>query len=329
MKKVMEKNSIFYHVLKGKFSKFSAKTKSSRKLSLPKQIGVYRLLEIVKHHRYLRFQLGIYQDNRGNKFFAKQFSKINPGPDYYWLSNEINVYSELNSLYAKYGEKITNKFPRIKIPKLVKVFEDDKRLIMLLELVGGTPLHKFGPDKAINIYDELFEYFKFIGSMFDKKKLGQRTNKYFLLTYPILALKSFIKYPYARGLVVRSTIVFFSAVPTLLRHQKLSFVHRDLNQLNILLDKETIWLIDFEYAVLTNPLIEVIHVVMRSWHREDFRDKFINSWVEENLTKNFEALQTYKSLALYSAMLDLAVGDKVQSRNAYSFISSTINLETS
>lgn len=284
---------------------------------LPKKIDDYILIDtIYRPPGDDQYQFGIYQNSRGKKGIVKQWDGKRKDGDYFWLVNEIKIYQGLDQVYKKYGKQISKKFPKTTVPKLLKVIKEKNRLVLFMEMLEGKTLDSINSmPKRMAAFQDVIRYFQYIGKLLGRSKL----DKYFLSrkighTIAILAymfLRVSVLYPRKFFYYIWGTLVFISCLPAMIKHNKFTFVHRDLTYMNVLVLKDgRFGAIDFELAVYTHPLYEITQIVTGSWRRKNFWQEFYKLEIMKEILSDKLSCQVYKGLTIFTAIHRMATSPK-------------------
>ncbi len=272
---------------------------------LPTRIGDFTFVKMLKTRDAIEaFSVGMYQNSVGNQAVAKQWVG-NPylwNESYYWLSNEIQAYKFLHTLYKEKGALIQKHFPNIRIPKVLQIIEEKGRLLLLMEMIPGKPFDQFSVNEYIEEFEKVISYFRFINriAIFKDTGIHSRGRWYFLAVFPLIFLRAIAKHPKYAWDIIRGSLKFLSLVFSI--PLKKEFVHRDLNDSNLIKDGDTIGIIDFELSIRSHPLFDLVSIAFVSWHVPGFVDAFYKSPIVQEVCASDEDLKAYQALTLYSAI---------------------------
>ncbi len=281
----------FIGYVKDSFTKYET-------LGFPSEIGDYlfhsRMKKVGPRKSY---PLAIYKNKEGKKAIAKMKDSKTKGYHYYSLLNEITMYEILNGAIKRIGNKMPKEFSNIYIPEFLHKYEDEKRIISLIEFVEGDIAENISPSEKIPIYFNMVDFLQFIGEHLtenEKERISKRTPIKYLFLYPLLVVKAIFTYPKSAPYVVRGIPVFMTALPAIFSDSKKTLVHRDLHFMNILISKERISLIDLQQCVYTEPLHELITTLRywwKGWKDEQFRKLLLGEILKRySGRKNFRKL---------------------------------------
>ena len=314
-------------LLKILWHRFFLKHKKINSLALLEKIGDYSLVNKIIRPESKVYQVGIYQNSQGEKFICKQVNKSIPSLHYYWLHNEIRVYQLVGALYQDPKSKLKTVFPNIILPQLIHVYEDKQRLLIITKMFDGQFLQTYDPKFIAQTYNEIFAYFSYINTVINKKKLIHRGAISMCIMLPVFVVLAMIRQPRQKQLVWRGLRVFLQSVPALLSNNQASFTHRDLSQSNILVNGEKICIIDFEHAVLANPTLDIVHILLRCWDSEKFREEFFNLENIKTIYQDKKSFQSYRGVAAYSTIFDLANRRSSNPQQTGNFLQYIVNIK--
>ncbi|MFZ1735599.1 MAG: phosphotransferase [Candidatus Moraniibacteriota bacterium] len=278
--------------------------------SLPERIQGYQLVEeILKEKRCRTYNYGLYQDNLGRKAFAKRWVDTTQRLGSYWLANEIYVYKVLRNINRLYPE-IVKKFPKVHIPKFICAVENDHELILLIEYIEANPLSESSEEKKIGAYTQILEYIAFISQFIGDKestRLLHRTVWHSIVLLPIIFVRAVIRHPSNFFFIINAALSYVMRIPFLILNRKAAFSHRDLDNWNVLVRGDDIWIIDFQLAVYSHPLLDAANISLNLWSDSALGKTFLQTdymkslLVLRNSREAFLALSAH--LAIYNASL--------------------------
>lgn len=298
--------------------------------SFPKKIGDYRFVKTIMNERTDRpFQFAQYVSKVGNEAIAKRWTGRKKNFDYYSLVNEMKIYKELDTLYKTHGREIVKKYPDIKIPRIIDVQKDKGMAMLVIEMIQYGPINSIDVREKIKIYQRAIEYLRFIGGLISKNKtstIAKRSLASTILISPFISIKAIIQSPKTLGDVLKGLIILLSTTPLLLKENKVSLLHKSLEDFNILSDGKKISLVDFQLSVLEHPVYELAQIVLFSWHDKSFVNEFYFSKIMQRIFSKKTSFSVYKALCIYSGIMELAFGSKAEFNRNYSFLKHGISL---
>ena len=282
----------------------------STAIEFPEQINGFALASVGKRSTSDKYLTADYVDADGKHAIAKQWTGRHKNLGYYWLQNEIRFYKFLDQVYRESTPELLQRFPDIRVPKLIATIEEENRLVLLVEYIQSQSIQALPDAEQVKIYEKLFSYLDLLDQRFIQQSeiaLPVRPMAFLILRFPLVALLATIRHPKIFFEVLRSATIFTASIPTLLTQRTLRIVHRDLNPKNILIRDGKIYLIDFELSVRSHPLIEIAHIMMNAWKSPSIWELLWQSHWLQTLQRDKQGMRMYKSLSLYLALLDLSL----------------------
>lgn len=129
------------------------------------------------------------------------------------------------------------------------------------------------------------DYLQLATTRLSKSEIGQLTKLsgvQLLLRLPIVLIKACCAFPYMSLTFLQAAILLISSVPTLRTAAATTITHRDLSADNFLICNQTIFIIDFGYAVVTFPEYELICAAILHWDNPVVRDHCLTRVYEES-----------------------------------------------
>jgi thiamine kinase-like enzyme len=134
-------------------------------------------------------------------------------------------------------------------------------------------------------------------------KISNRTASYYLVSFTYLFVKALINYPHNIFLYTKSLIKFLVYSKDLFT-RKLVFNHRDLNLGNFILNKDGVYIIDFQLAAVTVPEFEYASIVRSIIRDEKLTTSFIGH-LKKDCIKSDSSLNSFKACLVYYGMMGL------------------------
>lgn len=240
------------------------------KAILPKTINDYSLLTVIKSKFANDLANGIYKNNKNEYVFVKYWSGKFKNYNYNTLKNEAQVLSVITNILQG---NLPEKFKNIRIPKLLRVVEDEKSLLLMTEYVKGSNISNLSQKKQFEIYEHISEYLNFLSTKINTKQkmlISVRYGYHYIILYFFLVVKAILMRPDSWRLLLRGVPVVFFNIGNILSLDSQTLVHRDLSMDNIMYSKKTYFLIDFQLSVMTHKLQEYITTLAFTWNKKDF-----------------------------------------------------------
>jgi peptidoglycan/xylan/chitin deacetylase (PgdA/CDA1 family) len=303
-------------------------------IELPKSIDNYRMIDTIDRPKGdNQYQFGIYENDQGRRGILKMWDGKKKDGDWFWLSNEIKTYEGLSELFKANKSMISEKFGDVKLPKLIKRLETKNTLGLFMEQIDGKTLDHLPDIKdVIKAFDKAINYFRYLGELIAWNKseamFVKRTNAHTVAIFIYMLMRSIFMYPKKSIIILYSLLVFMKNLSYLMISNDLAFVHRDLTYKNILkLPGEKIGIIDFELAVLTNPLYEITQIAVGSWRHHEFREEFYRLDIMKEIMDDKNKFYSYKALTIFTAIHRLATSPRRQFDLHYAYLMHGLGLK--
>jgi thiamine kinase-like enzyme len=192
-------------------------------------------------------------------------------------------------------------------------------------MIEGVTLDKESSvENRAKYFEEVIEYFRHLGELIMRfgqdKKFVRRQNIHTVLIYFYMLVRSAWMYPRIIPRLAHGLALFLSDLPYLAADRSLAFVHRDLTYMNVLkLSDGRIGVIDFELAVVTNPLYEVTQAVTGSWHLENFCREFYRRRLVKEILADKNKRHCYRALTIFTGVHRLATSPAKEFASHYSY----------
>ena len=304
------------------------------RLSLPKIIDNYNLIDTIYRPKGdNQYQFGIYENEKKEKAILKMWDGDKKDGDWFWLDNEIKTYEGLDELFKLNKKLINEKFPRIKLPDFIKRVETDNGLGLFMEMIEGSALNKEKTMKEVVLkFEQAIKYFQYLGVLIARSRLEdkfvKRNNLHTFLIFMYMILRASFLYPKLIPRFTLALLLFLFNFSSLLKTRDMAFVHRDLTYTNVYsLNDSRIGVIDFELAVLTNPIYEITQSVTSSWHLEGFWQEFYKLDIMQSILKDAHKFRVYKALTIFTGIHRLATSPKKEFSSHYSYLEHGLELE--
>lgn len=286
LSEIMNQYSIYKTIIPALKYYLSGKGKLKTDVKLPEKLGKYTLMEkISKDTTISNAACGIYRDNNGKEVFIKYCVCNEGGYQSITFKNEIMNYKTLNELTKKIKD-IPKPIQNVRFPLLLDYKIEDNYSYLVLEYVKGKALNKLQLSKKFSTLKKVNDYLEFISRNSNPEHhLSKRSNLTLLLIYPFLYLKAVLSHTSAFQELTKGFLRVVGDLSGLLMRQDLSIVHRDLHGENILITKDnTIYIIDPQFSVMADPLLEDAYTLRLYWHDREMR---------KSLLKNFNAKEVF------------------------------------
>jgi glycosyltransferase involved in cell wall biosynthesis len=306
------------------------RTKTKIDTVFPQELNGYsfqrRILTERKGRPYL---FGLYQTADGKEAIAKVIvGKSRTSFDYYSLRNEINVYTHITACLENNGI-FQEQHPDIRIPRLLYSIEDKNKLVLLIERMPGNSIQDIPPQQKAAIYERLIRYLHEMGAHVPKEaaqSMALYPQRYLLFITLFSLFRAALKYFQNFSLIARSAFAYLSLVHCCIGDRANTFVHRSLEDHNILITDNTLALIDFQLAGFGNPFLEIANFLVFSWDNQETCQYFLQSDLMKSYLTDKNSFGRFKSIALYTALYQWVYGPESEQGRNKSFLQFVIDM---
>lgn len=258
----------------------------------------YRLVkDLTPDYASIKNRIGIYQDKTGRKMVIKKKSAYLPDLEQVFLANEASILNILKDL-----KKINL------APKFIDFEVKNGQAILTTELIDGKTSDQLPQKFRLMMVKETLESLKQLADNLPEKSVPQmpktRNWLYGAVFLPKL-IKLIIKSPDNFTSYLRIGGLFYlNLAAGSWKKYKLGLVHRDLYPDNILYSpKDGLRLLDWESAVLSDPLYDLAQVAMI--YTREFGTPEMVKILHQHLNDNTER-KRFIALSIYNSVQILA-----------------------
>lgn len=252
------------------------------------------------------FVYALYENSSGKKAFFKKWMGNKYNHSLSESINEVLVYT----LLRKYAcdSQLRSEFPDISIPEIYMAGTHNSSPCILLEFISGNTIQSQPHMQKISIYEQLYRYLDTFGSLLtreDMRALSKRNTTLWILLTPLIASIAVCKYPLHLRTIMRSCAHILVHYPRM-HGARESFIHRDLNDSNIIVDNGRIHVVDFQLGCLSHKTFEYVSSCYNAWLHPSFAKELITS-VKRNCMHSPHDSQLFESSALFLGLYDMAL----------------------
>ena len=264
-------------------------------INLIKRNG-YRAITTIDKDEFERYH-GIISDIQGNKFFVKAVSGES-SYRYKSLFAECEVSSYLSSLTE--SDLLLYNGYRLKIPKVEKIIKEGEILILISDYIKGRRLldesSQFQAEMLITVLELVTKLSGHTRRFQIQPYLKDYSRNTLLVYLPLRLMKAVFLSPFAAFKIIMT-------VPKVLPLFQLQIydnglVHADINASNILINKKTVYLTDWEEAGWGISAYNIISPLCVHWQDRIIRNRLLRSLHDEGLKKAIIPLLSYRTLTL-------------------------------
>lgn len=222
------------------------------------------------------YYFGLYK-SKSNNYFVKFWSAKRVNIRFKWLQNEAKFYE----IYWRTFTQASLSDNNVVIPQYYGSNFETRPPYLIIEKITGTPISKLSIAKQLVMINDTLNFlssvFKKI-SIFDIRRIPNRSPLYWSMLSPIVTLGALLKHPREAHRIIRIALNMVKySLPALKRRER-SLVHRDINEWNILSTQagKTI-LIDFQLICLADPLVEVAIIILKYYSQPGSLKKILKT----------------------------------------------------
>lgn len=274
---------------------------------VPINILSYRLVKMLNPSTAHRsFVYALYRDPRGRKAFAKIWINSKKNFDYYSLINEKNWYEAFSHM----GNKAL-KQQGVSVPNYLGWKEGPNFAALLIQLIKGYTAEKISPVKQ---YAKILQVRRFLQSVtpsaLNLKGPGNHINirhhHLAILAFPLFLFKT-RKYPFVLKNFTKICLKYLKSLKLLFISFPTVIAHKSIEPKNIIIADRKTYLIDFQLAVFSNPIIDVVETLFFCWSNKKLRQLAIEHDAESTMrSKTYKDL--FQFLTLYTGIHQLSEG---------------------
>jgi thiamine kinase-like enzyme len=105
-----------------------------------------------------------------------------------------------------------------------------------------------------------------------------------------------------------------------------TLVHRDLKE-TILKSGENYYIIDWQTAAISNPMLEIAQLYLTYWDNSKLRFNVFKLDIAQEIFESEESINCFKLLCLYTALIEIGFVKIKKSSDEKSFLQAVIGLD--
>jgi len=197
--------------------------------------------------------------------------------------------------------------PQVRTPQLIDRMSFQKELVVLYEWIKVSSNTGTVSQKQLGRwYNAVLDYLHAATQVMTSdewSKVVKRSGWQLGLIYPVWWIFAFCRRSDLRRQLLYSLPAWMGSVLFLLRMPASHLAHRDLHEGNLVYDRETLWLIDLEYIVVTVPGYDLVDLITYHYTQQVLRHQLMTriDSLQETLHARF-----LRALGLYTTTLRLA-----------------------
>jgi hypothetical protein len=213
--------------------------------------------------------------------------------------------------------------------------ETSNKIFFIVEKVKGDFLETKSDIFKSKKYYEIYQYFNYISTNLNLSdmNIAKRSFKNYFILYNIYLLLIALKKPNLIINLLKSVPGVYLGFSKLLFSNDLMLVMRDIgSEGNIFIDSNKATLIDLENLTITNKYAFFTSIILANSNNSNFLNLFLGTKNMEKLIKSKTELDIFKSLLLYSIVVqfldDIENGIK-NAESTHNLYDSVLGLDTS
>lgn len=276
----------------------------------PNTIGEYRFVKEFYHPRRIgRYSFAVYADPSGKNVFAKRWQGWFHDLEYSGLKSDANVLRIISAVITRTTDVNRKAFADVAVPAYLGFIEDSRSATLLIEYVEGTPVGKLSADRRVAVLDRAMAFLGFVSSELrpeERKTLRRRGPGHMFIFLPIITLIALWRRPRSLFIILRAASEFLISFRDLRGAEERVLVHRDLHDMNMMVTKDKVVLIDFQIAADAHPYWELAGTAVQEWSDHEFRTPFLNLPAVQRIVADPKKRALYRTFALYRIVADFA-----------------------
>ncbi len=265
--------------------------------------------ELFLERMHRSFKYAQYVDGNGKKYFVKFWANKKKNFDYYSLINEIKIYESLNIFEKTHGDFVKKKFPNIKIPKIICYSISDCQVAIMVEWLNYSDISELTASEKTKIYINLMNYFEFISNegLVNFSSIPRRSSLLMLILIFPLALNAIRLVPKQSLTFIKILAKMYVVIPAILSPRKRVLVHRSIEDHNILMNGGVVYPIDYQLAVISDPLLELSQTMYFSWRDQDVIRHLMGSTYFKDIDSSYDKKNILKTLCIYTGLVHVTL----------------------
>lgn len=294
---------------------------------VPKKILSYRFVRMLNPATaHCSFVYALYRDPRGRKAFAKIWINSKKNFDYYSLVNEKNWYEGFGQMHKGWLKQDGAK--GVNVPSYIGWEEGPHFAALLTQFING---HTAEHLPATQQYSKILLIRKFLQlvshSALHLKRRGYQINvkRHYLamLAFPLFLIKA-RKQPFVLKHFKKILHRYLNSLRLLFVTFQTVIAHKSIEPKNIIIADKKTYLIDFQLAVLSNPIIDVVETLFFCWSNKKLRQLVIVHDVG-TIMRSTTHKDLFRFLTLYTGIHQLSEG-VVETRVIEDYLSFCLSL---
>lgn len=194
----------------------------------------------------------------------------------------------------------------IRAPKLIMFSLDKIHMYIVYEFVNGKQFSTNNIRHVVEVYKHIIDQYHELGPQIkasDKNLLVTKGVIYIISTFPVVILLALRNVPNAYKQIARGAYYFITHMKAF-RSATCCFTHRDLNLGNILIHRENITVLDYQYASLGIAEYEYASILRSALPNMPLFSALVSE-IKGVYCKNENAHIRLRMLCIYYAMMGL------------------------
>lgn len=237
----------------------------------------------------------------GKKLFAKHHTFIFKDQDFELLKHEGYVLSLINQSPKK---------STVLIPEFISFKTTNNSCILVTKFLHGEKLTSFTSNKKIKAVSDALSFLKSSSNdaVVNNSYLPQKTDKFLLITFPIVLIKAALKNPeLVKPLLFSSFLFLKNWLPTIPFKKGVVLCHRDLDSDNIKMVDKKVAIFDWENACLGDDLYDLSQIPRV--YLTEIPQPMVKRFISSQLV-HFSHRHRFLYLSIYGAVQSLALDNK-------------------
>lgn len=244
--------------------------------------------------------VGIFNSSKHESLVIKSLVYSFPNSTYEQMINEYNIFKVLNKEFSKIALKIN-------VPKVYELIKSKNMIGFIYEFKKGKSLKAYSADYKKNVIKKCLTAFKLVDKNL-ANSFPKRSSYLTLLSFPLYFFWVVIRDVKKINNYFKWGFVFYANyLPVFKINPQYIFAHRDLHSQNILIDNNSIALIDPEISAFAEEQTDIA-ILAKSFARELGKGHLLE--LMNDLLPQKKQKKRFYALAIYYSFQIMAIRSK-------------------
>lgn len=260
MKKTIYKKPTLFQLTMGLLVSIGQSMFTKKRILVPVAIGKYRLISKVnKEIIDKEYGIGIYE-YKGEKVFIKTWSGSIKNFRYYSLVKE-HLVNDLLYKKLKKSKSVDSRYS-VKIPQVVDYVQYKNSLSIVFEYIEGKTLSSVSVSEQASIISMIIMTLYYMSKSFtdkEKKQFSMRPFTFYVFCLPFYTLLTITSDFRSSKQIIKALINCLKTINHI-NTKNLHLAHGDLDLHNVIKNKSSIYILDWERTIFTIPNYDISYL---------------------------------------------------------------------